>query len=123
MIEDFLGNREIFGPSPKPTPFEAELEKAYGTEMGETLDNDFLFVKALGKEKNGVALEVEVSDGEKKKENFKVKANDYIVIVPQGFLKLKIRGQNGFLIKDQKEFLFEGDGKKRVIIEASLDQI
>lgn len=104
-IEDFLANREIFGPVQKPTAEEAELERAYQVETGSEISELLLF-KLEGK-----PLDLEISrDGEKVKK-MKVNHGDFFLVSPEGHnVKLKIKGKN--------LTTWEGGGKQKIVIEA-----
>lgn len=104
-VEDFVANREIFGPPEKMTMQEEELEKAYQMETGAEISELLLF------RLEGKPLEMEVStDGEKTKK-MKVNKGDFFTISPEGHeVKLKIKGKN--------VTTWQGGGKQKIVIEA-----
>ncbi len=104
-IEDWVANRELFGPVHKPSKEDEELEKAYSIESGNEISELLLF-KIEDK-----ALDLEVTDYEGKVKKMKVDKGDFLTISPNGGnIKLRIRGKN--------ETTWEGGGKQKIVIEA-----
>lgn len=104
-IEDWIANREVFGPIEKPDESDLELEAAYRVENGEE-HPDLLLLKVPGKE-----LNVELTRNGKKTEKMKVGSGDFLTIVPEeNGTKIKVRGK--------KDVVWEGSDKKKIIVEA-----
>lgn len=123
-VEDWLGNREIFGHSQKPDEREKELEEAYQmaqllgrTTKGSLLDEkDFLLVAPLGKDGGGEAWvygekveKIGLSMGE-----IKVVTTD-----KNRTIKLKLHFHGNVRIDGKNRLEWTGSGKERIIFDLS----
>jgi hypothetical protein len=124
-VEDWLANREVFGPVEKPNVEEKELERVFqletekvgdGGARGVYEDGNFLLICACGKRK-GEACSVEWNLGKEKLKRLIVSSSLALSLSPDVELKLKIRCRNGFKISGGNEFSWQGTGKTKVIID------
>lgn len=99
-IEDWMANREVFGPTN-----DSELEAAYKVETGGE-HPELLLVKVEGK-----TLNIELNHLGKKTEKFKIEAGDFLTVVPEdGGTKLKVQGKKNVSVDTM--------GRKKIVIEA-----
>ena len=128
-VEDWLGNREVFGPVEKPNDTDLELEKAFLIEKEKMNDGGvkgiyeqefLLLICAKGKGEK-VAFEAQWSSGmEKKTKKAHVFAPGEAIInsSAENETKLNVKCQNGFKIAGKNEFVFKAAGKTKIIIDA-----
>lgn len=145
-VEDWLANREVFGPVEKPTSEDSELEMAFQTEQArkKTLEGsskdwpipivlnateavglvdvqDYLLIIPSGKAVLGKnVLELEISGGSEGMQKMTVVASDLVVISakPEEELKIKVRTKEGMTINKKSEVNWMGLGKKKIIIDS-----
>lgn len=144
-IEDWVANREVFGPVEKPTDQDRELERAYlieslrakkisaakdqpvfvaisGLELSgsQPLGKDWLIApegRISGKEKKAADLEIKTDGGPKEKHNAAPGDIGVIKLNPHKTHEIKCRLYGGLRVEKKSEIKLKLSGCERLIID------
>lgn len=129
-IEDWIANRQLFGPVEKPEAADLELEAAFALESecdsdkgtkGLYENGQMTLLCCWGKTPKEACI-VSWKDDKGKEKKLSVSGGGFIKMeIPESKeAKLKISCRNNFKISGKNETTWQGNGERKVIVEAIL---